>query len=49
VKLESFEAGSKPKVIKEVKAMVPNLTLIEVRSTAVISTFARILTDILAI
>jgi hypothetical protein len=31
VKLESFDAGSKPKVIKEVKAMVPNLTLIEVR------------------
>jgi hypothetical protein len=33
VKLESFEATSKPKVIKEVKAMVPNLTLIEVRPT----------------
>jgi len=33
VKLESFDAGSKPKVIKEVKAMVPNLTLIEVRLT----------------
>ena len=33
VKLESFDAGSKPKVIKEVKAMVPNLTLIEVRPT----------------
>ena len=31
VKLESFDAGSKPKVIKEVKALVPNLTLIEVR------------------
>ena len=31
VKLESFDACSKPKVIKEVKAMVPNLTLIEVR------------------
>ena len=31
VKLESFDAGSKPKVIKEVKAIVPNLTLIEVR------------------
>ena len=31
VKLESFDTGSKPKVIKEVKAMVPNLTLIEVR------------------
>jgi len=30
VKLESFDVGSKPKVIKEVKAMVPNLTLIEV-------------------
>ena len=31
VKLESFNAGSKPKVIKEVKVMVLNLTLIEVR------------------
>lgn len=29
--LESFEAGSKPKVIREVKALVPNLTLIDVR------------------
>ena len=46
MKLESFDAGSKPKVIKEVKAMVPNLTLIEVRSTVVASTFARILTDL---
>lgn len=33
VKLESFDPSSKPKVIKEVKAMVPNLTLIEVRSS----------------
>jgi large subunit ribosomal protein L7/L12 len=32
VKLESFEAGAKPKVIREVKALVPNLTLIDVRS-----------------
>jgi large subunit ribosomal protein L7/L12 len=31
VKLESFDAGAKPKIIKEVKAIVPNLTLIEVR------------------
>ncbi|KAI9511267.1 ribosomal protein L7/L12 C-terminal domain-containing protein [Russula earlei] len=31
VKLESFDAGSKPKVIKEVKALVPNLTLIEAK------------------
>ena len=30
VKLESFDAGAKPKIIKEVKAIVPNLTLIEV-------------------
>lgn len=30
VKLESFETAAKPKVIREVKAMVPNLTLIEV-------------------
>ena len=33
VKLESFDPTSKPKVIKEVKAMVPNLTLIEVWPT----------------
>jgi large subunit ribosomal protein L7/L12 len=31
VQLESFDAGSKPKIIREVKAMVPNLTLIDVR------------------
>ena len=31
VKLESFDAAAKPKIIREVKAMVPNLTLIEVR------------------
>jgi len=30
VKLESFDAGAKPKVIREVKALVPNLTLIDV-------------------
>jgi hypothetical protein len=29
--LESFDAGAKPKVIREVKALVPNLTLIDVR------------------
>jgi len=31
VKLESFGAGSKPKVIREVKALVPNLTLIDAK------------------
>jgi len=31
VKLESFDAGAKPKVIREVKAMVPNLSLIEAK------------------
>jgi len=31
VKLESFDPAAKPKVIKEVKAMVPNLTLIEAK------------------
>ena len=31
VKLESFDTAAKPKIIREVKAMVPNLTLIEVR------------------
>jgi len=41
VKLESFDAGSKPKVIKEVKAMVPNLTLIEVWTIAVTRVLAR--------
>ena len=30
VKLEAFDAAAKPKIIREVKAMVPNLTLIEV-------------------
>lgn len=30
VKLESFDAASKPKIIREVKALVPNLTLIDV-------------------
>jgi large subunit ribosomal protein L7/L12 len=30
VKLKSFDAGSKPKVIKEVKVMVLNLTHIKV-------------------
>ena len=32
VKLESFDAAVKPKIIREVKAMIPNLTLIDVRS-----------------
>ncbi|KAH9049223.1 ribosomal protein L7/L12 C-terminal domain-containing protein [Lactarius deliciosus] len=31
VRLESFDAGAKPKIIKEVKAIVPNLTLIEAK------------------
>lgn len=31
VKLESFNAAAKPKIIKEVKALVPNLTLIEAK------------------
>jgi large subunit ribosomal protein L7/L12 len=31
VKLESFEATAKPKIIKEVKSLVPNLTLIEAK------------------
>ena len=31
VKLESFDAAAKPKIIREVKTIVPNLTLIEVR------------------
>lgn len=30
VKLESFDASSKPKIIKEVKAMNPTLTLVAV-------------------
>ena len=29
--LKSFDTGAKPKIIKEVKSLVPNLTLIEVR------------------
>jgi large subunit ribosomal protein L7/L12 len=31
VKLDSFDAAAKPKIIKEVKALVPNLTLIEAK------------------
>jgi len=31
VKLESFDATAKPKIIREVKALVPNLTLIEAK------------------
>jgi len=31
VKLESFEATAKPKIIREVKAMIPNLNLIEAK------------------
>ena len=30
VKLESFDAAAKPKIIREVTAMIPNLTLIDV-------------------
>jgi large subunit ribosomal protein L7/L12 len=29
--LESFDAGAKPKIIREVKALVPNLTLIDAK------------------
>jgi len=31
VTLEAFEAGAKPKIIREVKALVPNLTLIDAK------------------
>ncbi|KAF8075990.1 ribosomal protein L7/L12 C-terminal domain-containing protein [Lyophyllum atratum] len=31
VKLESFDAGAKPKIIREVKALVPNLTLMDAK------------------
>lgn len=31
VRLESFDPGSKPKVIREVKALVANLTLIDAK------------------
>lgn len=31
VKLESFDAAAKPKIIREVKAIVPNLTLIDAK------------------
>ncbi|KAF8665778.1 hypothetical protein AX16_000225 [Volvariella volvacea WC 439] len=31
VKLESFDAAAKPKIIKEVKALIPNLTLIDAK------------------
>ena len=36
VKLEAFDAAAKPKIIREVKAMVPNLTLIEVRFSSLL-------------
>ena len=36
VKLESFDAAAKPKIIREVKAIVPNLTLIDVRVPSLI-------------
>ncbi|KAF9036073.1 hypothetical protein BDZ89DRAFT_946720 [Hymenopellis radicata] len=31
VKLESFEAAAKPKIIREVKALIPGLTLIDAK------------------
>jgi len=31
VKLESFETTAKPKIIREVKALIPNLTLIDAK------------------
>ena len=31
VKLESFETTAKPKIIREVKALIPNLNLMDVR------------------
>lgn len=31
--LKSFEATAKPKIIREVKALVPNLTLIDVSAS----------------
>jgi len=31
IKLESFDAAAKPKIIREVKAMIPNLTLIDAK------------------
>ncbi|GLB33415.1 putative ribosomal protein [Lyophyllum shimeji] len=31
VKLESFDAGAKPKIIREVKAFIPNLTLMDAK------------------
>jgi large subunit ribosomal protein L7/L12 len=35
--LKSFEATAKPKIIREVKALVPNLTLIDVSSMRIAS------------
>jgi hypothetical protein len=32
LKLQSFDAAAKPKIIREVKALIPNLTLIDVSS-----------------
>lgn len=41
VKLESFDAGAKPKIIREVKALVPNLTLIDVRHISTSNSLAK--------
>ena len=43
VKLEAFDAAAKPKIIREVKAMVPNLTLIEVRFVITFGTVRAVL------
>lgn len=41
--LESFDAGAKPKIIREVKALVPNLTLIDVSAQLPCSCYDRLI------
>lgn len=43
VKLESFDASAKAKVIREVKAVMPNMNLVEVRLPAASLAPARLL------
>ena len=42
VKLEAFDAASKPKVIREVKALIPNLNLMDVSASNMASIYAHV-------
>jgi large subunit ribosomal protein L7/L12 len=45
VKLEKFDAGAKAKIIREVKAIMPNMNLVEVGPFSLAFTFTRAFTD----